>query len=397
MSIYDTLGVKPIINATGTFTRLSGTLMPPEVTTAMVEASKAFVCIEDLQHQAGKIIAETCGAEAAYVTSGAQAGIVLSIAACITGLDPIKMDQLPHTEGLKREVIMARPHRNHYDHGVEAAGAKIVEAGQTNYCSPTQIDAAVSDQTVAIFYVPGFPQAGLSLEDVVAVGRKYDIPVVVDGAGRLDEPDNLHAFISAGADLVIFSGGKYIRGPQASGFVCGRRDLIAAIAWQHLDMDVTPSVWTAPQALLGIDPEAMPFVPRQGIGRGYKAGKEEIVGLVTAIQLFRQRDHAAERETMENRLRVIVEQLRDVPHITTSIRQPHGRTSGLPVAWITLDEAALGMTAYDVILALKQGDPSIHPHEGGLAEGSLIIHPFNLADGDDECIIGRLREVVTAV
>ena len=160
-------------------------------------------------------------------------------------------------------------------------------------------------------------------------------------------------------------------------------------------MDVTPSVWTAPQALLGLDPVEMPFVPRQGIGRGYKAGKEEIVGLITALRLFVQCDQAAERAAKIRRLEYIVAQLADLPHVSAAIRQPEGRPNGLPLAWLTFDEAALGQTAYQIILALKQGEPAIHPHEGGLAEGSLIIHPFNLMEGDEECIVGRVREVIS--
>lgn len=148
-NIYAKLGVRTVINATGTFTRLSGTLMPPEVVQAMTEAAQSFVCIEELQYQAGKIIAEITGAEAAYVTSGAQAGLVLAIAACIAGLDPVKMDKLPHTDGMANEVIIAKAHRNHYDHGVEAAGGRIVEVGSDDLCRPEDIAAAITDKTVA--------------------------------------------------------------------------------------------------------------------------------------------------------------------------------------------------------------------------------------------------------
>ena len=396
MSLYESLNVKPIINATGTFTRLSGSLMPPEVMAAMVEASKQFVCLEELQYQAGRIIAEMTGAETAYVTSGAQAGIVLSIAACITGLDPAKMDKLPHTAGMKHEVIMARAHRNHYDHAVEAAGGKIIEAGGEAVCRPNDMEAAISDKTVAIFFLPDWPRGEITLEEAVAIGRRHHLPVVVDAAGRLDNPANLRAYLARGADLAIFSGGKYIRGPQASGFVCGRRELISAIAWQHLDMDVTPPVWTAPRELLGTDPEAMPFIPRQGIGRGYKAGKEEIVGLITALRLFVARDHAAERAEMERKLAYIVEHLADAPHIHPRLQQPAPPRGGLPLADLKLDEGGLGMTAYDVILKLKRGEPAIHPGERGLAQGSIIIHPFNLLDGDEVHIVNRIREITTA-
>ena len=215
-NIYESLNVKPVINAIGTFTRLSGSLMPPEVMQAMVEASQHFVCMEELQYQAGKVIAELTGAEAGYVTSGAQAGLVLSIAACITGLDPAKMDRLPHTAGMPNQVIMAKAHRNHYDHAVEAAGGHIVEVGSDDRCHPEEIAAAINDQTIAILHLP-WPNGRITLTETVVVGRKHGIPVVVDGAGKLDNPENLRAFIAQGADLVAYSGGKYIRGATGVG------------------------------------------------------------------------------------------------------------------------------------------------------------------------------------
>ena len=397
MSIYDTLGVRTIINGTGTFTRLGGTLMAPEVTAAMVEASKHFVSLEELQFAAGKFIAELTGAEAGYITSGAQAGVVLSIAACITGLDPVKMDRLPNTEGWPNEVILAKAHRNSYDHSVEVAGGKIVTVGTDERVTPDDYAAAITDKTVAILFFP-WNRAGITLPDVVKVAREQSthnqkIRVVVDGAGRLDEPSNLQNFIQDGADLAIFSGGKFIRGPQASGFVAGRRELISAIAWQHLDMDVTPEVWCAPRELL--DVEAMPFIPRQGIGRGYKAGKEEIMGLVTALRLFAQRDHAAERATCAQRLKILVERIEDTPHLTGEFLEAGTFHRGLPSARIRVDEAGLGMDAFAFTRALIAGSPSIHPLERELAQGAILFNPFGLVEGDAERIAARCHEIVS--
>jgi L-seryl-tRNA(Ser) seleniumtransferase len=395
MVIYDSLGVRPIINALGTFTRAGGSLMPEEVVRAMEEASRRFVCMEELQHAAGKAIAEMTGAEAAYVTSGAQAALVLSVAACITGLDAAKMNRLPNTDGFKRNVVMSCFHRNHYDHAVEAAGGRIVEAG--NYdscrimCRPIEIDAAIDDQTVAILYLPG-TEKELPLADVVAVAQRRGVAVIVDAAGCCDEPANLTRFVAAGADLVCFSGGKYIRGPQASGFVCGRRELISAIAWQHLDMDFTPEVWTAPRDLL--DPKQLEFIPRQGIGRGYKAGKEEIIGLVTALRLFFQRDHAAEKAACRAKLTAMCDALRDTPHVTAEIIEPDPDRGGFALARIRIDEQQLGMTGYDFIRALKSGEPSIHPGERELDQGAVIIHPFGLQDGEELAIARRVKEIV---
>jgi L-seryl-tRNA(Ser) seleniumtransferase len=391
MSIYDTLNVRTVINCTGTFTRLGGTLMAPEVTAAMVEASKNFVVLEELQYAAGKFIAEITGAEAGYVTSGAQAGLVLSIAACITGLDPVKMDRLPHTEGMPNQVIMAQVHRNHYDHGVEAAGGHIVTVGTADRVAPADYEAAINDQTVAILFLP-WNRGGITLAEVTAVAHDHNIPVVVDAAGRLDDPNNLQNIIRDGADLATFSGGKFIRGPQASGFVAGRKHLISAIAWQHLDMDVTPEVWMIPRELM--DVEAMPFIPRQGIGRGYKAGKEEIIGLVTALRLFQQRDHAAERETCARRLKILVEQVEDTPFISGEFIEAQALGRALPSARIRIDEAGLGMDAYAFMRALINGTPSIHPLDRELAQGAILFNPFGLVEGDAEKIAARCHEIV---
>lgn len=392
MSIYDTWNVRTIINCTGTFTRLGGTLMAPEVTAAMVEASKHFVALEELQYAAGKYIAEVTGAEAGYVTSGAQAGLVLSIAACITGLDPVKMDRLPHTEGWPNEVIMAQVHRNSYDHAVEAAGGRIVTVGTAERVTPEDYAAAINEKSVAILFLP-WNRGGITLPDVVAVARAHNLPVVVDAAGRLDEPSNLQTFIREGADLAVFSGGKFIRGPQASGFVAGRKHLISAIAWQHLDMDVTPEVWSVPRDLL--DVEAMPFIPRQGIGRGYKAGKEEIVGLLTALHLFVERDHAAERENCARRLKILIERVEDTPYLSGEFLEAGSFHRGLPMARIRVDEAGLGMDAYAFMRALIGGNPSIHPLDRELAQGALLFNPFGLVEGDAERIAARCHEIVS--
>lgn len=391
MNIYESIGVTPIINALGTFTRVGGSLMPPEVLQSMQEAARSFVCMEELQYAAGKFIAAHAGAEGAYVTSGAQAALVLSVAACITGLDAAKMDRLPETAGLRNQVVMARLHRNHYDHAVEAAGGSIVEAGNHTACRPEDLAACFNDLTSAVLYLPGNDD-GLALADIVDVAHRHDVPVIVDAAGRCDEPRNLTGYVAAGADLVCFSGGKYIRGPQASGFVCGRRKLISAIAWQHLDMDFTPSVWTAPPELLSAGELA--FIPRQGIGRGYKAGKEEIVGLVTALKLYFERDHVADKEFAWQKLRAICDGLRGVDHVVTEIIAPSPVGGGFPLARIAIDRAALGISGYDLIRALKQGRPSIHPGERELDRDAVTIHPFGLQAGDEQAIVQRVKEIV---
>lgn len=393
MSVYEELGVTPIINALGTFTRVGGSLMAPEVLDSMRAAAGQFVCLEEMQHAAGKVIAEMTGAPAAYVTSGAQAALVLSIAACITRLDAKKMDRLPNTDGMRNRVLIARMHRNHYDHAVEAAGGEIVEIGDATTCDPAAFATAIDERTAAILFLP-WNEDRLTLPQVVSVARQHGVPVVVDAAGLCDEPRNLTRFIAEGGDLVCFSGGKYIRGPQSSGFVCGHRELISAIAWQHLDMDFTPSVWTAPRELL--NPDELEFIPRQGIGRGYKAGKEEIIGLLTALRLYRKRDLKAEKAAALISLEWICSQLQGLPGVTAEWLPPHPIHGGFPLARIAVDREILGLTGLDFIRALKSGSPRIHPGERELDRGAVVIHPFGLQPGDEQAIVRRVREIVTS-
>ncbi|MBI5878227.1 MAG: hypothetical protein HZB53_11310 [Chloroflexi bacterium] len=388
MGIYESLGVTPIINGTGTFTRLGGTLMPPEVVEAMAQASRQFVAIEDLQYRAGQAIAGMVGAEAAYITSGCYAAVVLSVAACITGGDPARMDRLPRTEGMKHEVILLASQRNSYDHAIEVAGGLIVEAGHADGATTDDVAAAITPQTAAVVFWPDWPGTTLTIADIVAVARPRGVPVVVDAAGRLGVPERLKAYVAQKPDLACFSGGKHIRGPQVSGFVCGRADLISAIAWQHLDMDFTPAVSVSPRALLNV--EQMPFVPRQGIGRGFKAGKEEIVGLVTALQLFIQRDQSAERARCERAIGDVIAGLAGNPFARAEAVPGDGYSQ----VRVVLNEAALEMSAYEFCLELKRGAPPIHPSERELENGALVFNPFSLVAGDAQTIARRISEIV---
>lgn len=392
MGVYEDLGVKPIINATGVFTRLSGCLMAPEVVRAMVEASKQFVCIEELQYAAGKVIAEITGAHAGYVCTGAYAGIVLSIAACITGLDPEKMNRLPNTEGMKNEVIMEKAHRNSYDHAVEIAGGKIVEVGLAYGCQPGEMEAAINEKTAAIFFLPDQPGDPISLEEAVKIAHRYGVPIVVDAAGRLDKPTCLQSYVATGADLVVFSGGKWMQGPQSAGIIAGRKDLISSIALQHLDMDVTPGVWTVPRDLIPVD--ELPFIPRMGVGRGFKTGKEEIVGVVTALRLFAEKDHDAQRAIWAERLRYIVDNLGEVPNIRTEFLPAGVYRRGVPHARVRLDLEAVGMTGRQFLLKLKLGDPPIHPIEREIDQGSIIINPWGLVKDTPEAIVKRIKQIL---
>jgi D-glucosaminate-6-phosphate ammonia-lyase len=291
VTVYETLGVRRIINAKGTATRLSGGIMRPEVSAAMVEASQHCVDMAELQAVASDEIAKATGAEAGYVASGAAACLMLGAAACMAGLSPGNMSRLPDARGMQNEIIMVRSQRNFYDHAIRAAGATIIEVGLPDRYAGAgvrdaeqwEIEDAITERTAAIFYVAD-AQSQPRLKLVTAIAKKHRVPVIVDAAAQLPPQSNLKRFIAEGADLVAYSGGKAIGGPQASGILCGRKDLIMSAALQHLDLDIYDDMWEPPKSL--IDRKKLKGMPQHGIGRGCKVGKEEIVGLLTALKIF---------------------------------------------------------------------------------------------------------------
>ncbi|MGI9252146.1 MAG: aminotransferase class V-fold PLP-dependent enzyme, partial [Thermomicrobiales bacterium] len=288
MTFYETLGLTPVINAAGTLTRLGGSRMAPEVLAAMQEAAASFVPIDELQERAGAVIAEITGAEAGYVVTGAAAGLSLGTAACVAGMDIGKMDRLPDTTGMKNEVVVQRGHRNSYDHAIRAAGIRFVEVGYLGYpgaggTMPWQIDEAITERTAAVACPILDTPGTVPLAVVCEIAHAKGVPVIVDAAAELPPRINLRRFIAEGADLVVFSGGKAIGGPQASGILAGRKDLIASVSLQHQDMDNRPETWSRRS---WIAEGRVAGVPHQGFGRSMKVGREEIAGLITALRRF---------------------------------------------------------------------------------------------------------------
>lgn len=396
MSIYEELGVRTIINVSGASTRVSGPLMPPEVAEAMVRASQESVSMMELQAVASEKISEVTGAEAGYIISGASAGLTLGTATILAGMDPGRMDRLPDTTGMKNEFIIAREHRNGYDHAIRLAGAKFVEIGMNEIVSGAGVrrteaweyEAAITPQTAGIAYTVT-PDSEPPLEQVVEVAHRHGLPVLVDAAGELPPISNLRKFIGMGADLVAFSGGKSIRGPQSSGILCGRRDLIASAAVQHLDMDEFFDIWDPPESLI---PKGMlTGIPRHGIGRGFKVGKEEIVGLLTALRMFADGEYAAETEQQRGLLEYIADGLSGLP-VQPRIILPAGE--GYPMLHLIINSQTVGKSGFEVSKELKSGDPGIFVNEKGLREDTLIVHPMNLNQSRTEIMTRRLREVL---
>ena len=395
--IYTRLGVPRRINAAGTLTRLGGSLMEPEVLQAMAEAASASVDIAQLQAAASRVITAVTGAQAGIVTSGAAAALTMATAACLAGWDVARMAALPDTRAMPHHVLMARTHRNSYDHAVRAAGARIVDIGHNDRGTGAgvrgledwEISAAIDDNTAAVVFV-ATPQTIHDLPRVLATLHAHGLPVIVDAAAQLPPRSNLHFFIEAGADLVLFSGGKAIGGPQASGILAGRSDLIGSALVQMMDMDVHPHTWSPPDL---IDRSALTGIPHHGIGRGFKVGKEEIAGLLTALQRFVERDEAAVNTGFTQRLQRIAAVLTTGSLIKTRLLAADGAESG----GFPLLELTVSGSAHALCRRLLDSDPPVHLGERHADGGILTIHPQTLRPQDDavlmRCLIDAHRSL----
>ncbi len=385
MDIHETLGITPLINACGTVTRLSGGIMAPEVAEAMRQASLACVDMAQMQAAACRIIRTATGAEAGIVTSGASAGVLLGAAACLAGLDPARINALPDVADGRREAIVVRSQRNMYDRALVVAGAKLVEVGiPDRYSGPGvrdaaawEIEAAITKNTALVYYLAE-ARSKPSLRDVAAVAHAHGIPVLVDAAGQLPPSCNLSRFLKDGADLVAFSGGKAIGGPQSSGILAGRADLIASALLQMLDLDVFEDVWSPPAEFPAL--RQLRGLPHHGIGRSCKVGKEEIAGLCVALQRFAAADPAARRAAWQARLELIV----------TEAGQGGMTIRSAPIPILEVSVPDPDRTAR----ALAGGTPAIACGLGRRDEGLLLFNPVAMTDDQARHVGARLRELL---
>ena len=396
MGVYENLGVRTIINASGTLTRVGGSRMAPEVLAVMAEAAASFVHIDELQARAGEVVARLTGAGAGYVTNGASAGLTLGIAACVAGMDVGKMDRLPDVTGMKSEVVVQRGHRNSYDHAIRAVGVTFVEAGYLGYpgaggTMPWQIEAAITDRTAAVACPILDTPGTLGLTEVAEIAHTRGIPVIVDAAAELPPRANLRRFIAEGADLVAFSGGKAIGGPQSSGILAGRADLIASVALQHQDMDVRGETWNK-RSLIGSS--AIGGIPHQGLGRSLKVGREEVVGLITALERYAAGSDDDDARLWTGRLDIVAAALGEVKGVEVTRRCPADRP--IPTLHLALDADRLGLTAYDVVTDLLDGSPPIAIAESRAELDELSANAMGLTDAEAEIVGRRLREALTS-
>jgi D-glucosaminate-6-phosphate ammonia-lyase len=384
--ILDRLSFTRVINATGTVTRLGASPIDAEVIAAMAAAARCSVDIAELQGRASEIISNCTGAEAGIVTSGAMAGLLVGAAACMTGLDPVKMAKLPDTDGIRNQFIVSRSHRNSYDHGVRAAGAQLVEVGLPDRLTGCgvrdteawEFESGIGESTAGILYLAR-ADSRPSLAEVVRVAHAANIPVLVDAAAELPPARNLRRFIEEGADLVVFSGGKGIGGPSASGILCGRRNLVGSALLQQLDLDFIYEDWRPPAQL--IDKRDLRGVPRHGIGRSCKVGKEQIAGLLTALLRFTEDDDAARNKRYAVITRELAAALSDMP--TLSVRTiadlGHG---GLPLVELVVAPGTNQPNASQIAARLRAAAQAIHVDSTSADQGILMLVPTCLEVGD---------------
>jgi uncharacterized pyridoxal phosphate-dependent enzyme len=362
-SLYASLGIKPVINGVGVVTVLGGSIMPPEVIQAMQEASRYFIPLPELEKKVGARIAELLQAPAAMVTCGAASAITVGTAACLSQGDPAKLQRLPNREGIRFEVIQQKTHRSGYEHQMELCGAKIVTVETRQ-----ELESAISDRTGMMFFLnKAEPDGQIKADDFIQIAKKRGVPTMNDCASDATPVQNLWKYTKQGFDLVIFSGGKALRGPQSSGLLLGRKDLIEAAL-----------------------PAMSPF---GGIGRGMKVGKEELCGLLAAVERYLKVDHAAEWRELEAR----------VAHIRTALKNVQGVraerlvpviANEVPHVTVKWDESARGVTAQQITEKLLAGNPPIHVQRPG--KGELLISVWMMR-GEEHKVVGRrLREVLSA-
>jgi uncharacterized pyridoxal phosphate-dependent enzyme len=373
MGIYESLGVRRVINVDARLTRLGGSLMPPPVLEAMAEAAASYVDIFELQRAAGRRLAELTRNEAAYVSSGASAGLVLATLACTAGGELTAIARLLDGQPAPRnEVLIHRAHRMPYDPAVRVAGGNLIEVGNVLQTFPWEFEAAITERTGMVLYVAGdhLARGALSLAETVSLAHARGVPVVVDAAAQLPPPENLWRFTrELGADLAVFSGGKDLRGPQASGLIVGREDLIEA-CFVH-------------------------GAPNQRLARPMKVGKEEMAGLVTAVALYLQQDHEARMAEIEATVQRWIAAFDGQPGLHARRDFPNEAGQPVPRALIEIDAAVTGVTAEEVRRRLWEGDPAIAVSPAG-SDGIYLT--ADTLDGQDAAIVTeRLAELLTGV
>ena len=365
-NVYTKLGVRPVINASGNQTVWGGSTPSPVVRQAMDEASASFVEMEELLKKSGDYIASILGVEAAYVTAGCYAALVLSSAAVMTGNDPEKRAQLPDTTGLKNEILLQKKQRYGYDRGYTVPGSKLLFVGDENGATPEQLERAIGPNTAAVAYLVQSDQGNaIPLEQTVEIAHAHNVPVIADAAAQI-HPLDYFLRNARSSDLVCF-GGKYFNAPHSTGFVCGRKDLVEAVT-------------------------AHGFIGPRPIGRGMKVDRQEIIGLVTALETWFSTDHEARALKYDAKFAVIARALAGVSAVRETKVVPN-KSHTLASLHIALDKKTLGKNAQQVAGELDAGTPCIKVGTAG--DDAVTINVYTLNEGEEQIIADRLKSLLT--
>lgn len=357
---FSELGVRPFINAAGTYTDMTASLMPPEVMHAINYASEHYVMLSELHDAVGARIAALLQCEAAMVTAGAASAMTLGTAGVLTGTDRQKILLVPNLVNMKSEVIIQKSHRFGYDHAVRNCGVRMVEVETVQ-----ELERAVTWHTaMMLFYNNNNSEGQIRDEEFVRLGKKHGIPTFNDAAADVPPVENLWKYTKMGFDLVTFSGGKGLRGPQSAGVLLGRKDLIEAAR-----LNAAPNGDT--------------------IGRGMKVNKEEMLGMLAALELYVKKDHEAERREFDSRAAAIWKSVTAVPGVEAEIFVPEV-ANHVPHVRITWDPARVGIDPEEVVRLLRDGQPSIRVRPGR----EIIVGVWMMRPGEDQIVARRLREAL---
>jgi L-seryl-tRNA(Ser) seleniumtransferase len=363
--VYAQLGIRPVINLAGTQTVYGASKIWEELHDSMAEASRDYVVLAEVQEKVGERLARLTSCESAMVTTGAAGAIALGTCACLTGEDVAKVRRLPDLTGMKGEVVIYKLHRNGYDHAVRATGVRIVEVETLE-----QLEQACGPQTAMMYFLGGTSHdwekpEGIPIEQALAVTKKAGVPMLVDAANMLPPWGNIPKLGSMGVDLIAISGGKHMRGPQCSGILAGRKDLIRAAA-----MNSSPNA--------------------DSLGRPMKAGREEIIGCWLACEKYAKLDFNAIDRESEKQAAYLMEQLKKIPGLTVE-KTPFDRTRRVHRVVVTWDEAKTGMDTRRVMQELREGEPRIvvlRANRQGIEFTVFMNEP-----GDEKLAARRMKEI----
>ncbi len=370
-SIYEELGITPVINARGNNTVLGGSTPSPRVKEAMERAERYFVNMEQLLDRSGEIVARLIGAEAAYVTPGAAAAMALGTAACITSDDVELMGRIPDTSGLKNKVVIQRGHRYSFERAPTIVGTKLVEVGDDTGTTREQLAAALGPEVANVLYPAHLEGVAgtLALAEVIEIAHGKEVPVLVDAAGQIFPLERFKSYTAMGADLVCF-GAKYFGAPNSSGILCGRKALVDA---------------AAKQGFIGFEMATN----GKAFGRPLKLDRQEIVAVVVALQDWMAMDHGRRLADLERRLRAIGERLEGLPGVSLEYIERVGASPR--VLRVAIDPATAKRSATEVVAGLREGSPAVYV--GGDQDG-LLVNAACLREGEEEIVAGRIRALL---